>query len=129
MGGGRPHECAHRLLAGRVLGVDAMIDGASFMKSTRCSILSTGSASVVHSTLRPTLPLWRTGQGCNLLARISGRARFDARDGDLTPFWYGQFPAPCRVVKDFAGAGLLKEPRLRPEFLGTPDSQARIAEP
>ncbi|WP_171033126.1 flavohemoglobin expression-modulating QEGLA motif protein [Qipengyuania marisflavi] len=118
-----------RLLAGRVLGVDAMIDGASFVEVYRMLHDQLGFSE--RGAFSITARIFRSGglakdaiylRGFKLVLDIL------VQGGDLTPFWYGKIAKRhVGVVQDLAARGLLKEPRLRPEFLNVKASQDRIA--
>ena len=118
-----------RLLAARVLAVDAMIDGASFIDSFR----------LLHDQ-------WGFGQRAafNIAARVyrSGGLSKDAiylrgfqavlgmlaRGESLEPFWFGKIAVRhIPVVEELRLRGLLHRPRVTPAFLDRPDVADRIA--
>ena len=117
-----------RLLAARVVAVDAMIAGASFIEAFR--LLRDHGLG--------------TRMGFNVAARVyrSGGLSKDAiylrgfRDvlallaagNDLAPFWFGKIGVQhVPVIEELAARGLLQQPRSFPQFLTRPDAQARIA--
>jgi len=118
-----------RLLAARVLGVDAMIDGAEFIDVYRLLHDTYGFSQ--SASFNITARIYRSGGLAKDAIYLRGfKAVLDilADDGDLTPFWYGKIAERhVSVVEDLAARGLLKEPRLRPEFLNSETTKKRIA--
>ena len=118
-----------RLLAARVLVVDAMIGGADFVRCFRLLRDEHGFAARIAFNI--VARVFRSGgfakdaiylRGFNeVLGHLSsGR--------DLAPFWFGKIAARhIPVVEELALRGLLRAPRSLPEFLASPEAQARIA--
>ncbi len=117
-----------RLLAARVVAVDAMVAGAEFVESFRLlrneglgSRMAFNVAARVHRSgglSKDAIYLRGFRQVLDLLAAGS----------DLTPFWYGKIAARhVPVIEELAARGLLQPPRTLPQFLARPEAQARIA--
>ena len=117
-----------RLLAARVVVVDAMVAGASFIDSFRLlRDHGLGSRMAFNVTAR----IYRSGGFTKDAIYLRGfKQVLDLlRDGsDLSPFWYGKIAARhIPVVEELAARGLLRAPRTVPAFLSRPDAVARIA--
>lgn len=118
-----------RLLAGRVIAVDAMIHGASFVE--------------VYRLLRHDFDFSRNG-AFDISARVfrSGGLAKDAiylkgflavidriaTGASLEAFWLGKIaPEHVEAVEELLQRGLLHPPVFVPEFLGRHDAQSRIS--
>ena len=118
-----------RLLAARVLVVDAMLGGADFIACHR----------LLHDDHD-----YSSGGAFNIVARIfrSGGLTKDAiylrgfqqvlrrvTEGlPLAPMWYGKIAEHhVPVVEELEARGMLRPPVATPEFLERPDAQARLS--
>ena len=117
-----------RLLAARVVAVDAMVAGAQFIEAfRRLRDEGLGTRMAFNTTAR----VYRSGglskdaiylRGFRQVLELLGSG------SDLTPFWYGKIAARhVPVIEELAARGLLQAPRTLPQFLTRPDAQARIA--
>lgn len=118
-----------RLLAGRVVAVDAMQRGADFIE--------------VYRTLVNTHGFRRRGAFgiCARVFRSGGMAKdaiylrgfrqvvdIAAAGTSLTPFWLGKIaPGHATAIEELLLRGLLQAPTFIPEFLARPDTVDRIA--
>ena len=118
-----------RLLAGRVIAVNAMIDRATFVDVYR--LLRADFGFPRTSAFDITARVFRSGG----LAKdaiylkgfldVLGRA---ATGASLDAFWLGKIaPEHVDVVEELLLRGLLHPPLFVPEFLGREDAQRRIA--
>jgi uncharacterized protein (TIGR02421 family) len=119
-----------RLLAGRVVAVDAMLNGADFVETWR---RLTGdhrfsSAAAFNIAMR----VFRSGGFAKDAIYLKGfRKVVDlvAAGGSLDPFWLGKTaPEDVEAIEELLLRGLLRPPVFRPEFLDRPDARRRIAE-
>jgi uncharacterized protein (TIGR02421 family) len=118
-----------RLLAARVIVVDAMIEGADFI---RCfSLLRDGHGFGARSAFNIVARIFRSGGFAKDAIYLRGfKEVLDllAAGRDLAPFWFGKIAARhIPVVEELELRGLLRRPRSLPEFLASPEAQARIA--
>jgi uncharacterized protein (TIGR02421 family) len=117
-----------RLLAGRVVAVDAMIDGASFVEVYRQlrRELGFGKGSAFDITAR----VFRSGGLAKDAIYLKGFLEVIARvaSGEsLDAFWLGKIaPDHVGAVDELLQRGLLHAPVFVPEFLGREDAQRRI---
>ncbi|WP_322867968.1 flavohemoglobin expression-modulating QEGLA motif protein [Aquicoccus sp. G2-2] len=118
-----------RLLAARVVGCAAMLDGASFVDTYRLLAREYGFSDSVAFNV--TVRLYRAGgfakdaiylRGiCNVLDHISAGKPLD-------PYWLGKFSeAQFPMIEELIARGLLKTPPIKPAFLSGKDAQARLA--
>ena len=118
-----------RVLAARVVAVDAMIGGASFVDTFR--LLHDRHGFGARMAFNVTARIFRSGglsKDAIYLRGFTQVLRLLAEGGDLSPFWYGKIAVRhVPVVEELAARGLLQAPRSIPEFLARPDAQARIA--
>jgi len=118
-----------RLLAGRVVAVDAMLRGADFIECFE-------QLRQVHG-FRPRTAfaiaarVFRSGGFAKDAIYLRGfKAVIDAvaTGMPLDPFWIGKIaPGHLAAVEELLQRGLLQPPVFRPEFLDRPDALARIA--
>ncbi|HEY7005994.1 MAG TPA: tyrosine/phenylalanine carboxypeptidase domain-containing protein [Sphingomicrobium sp.] len=118
-----------RLLAGRVVAVDAMTRGADFVEVYR--LLRDELRFERYSAFDITARVFRSGGLAKDAIYLEGfLAVIDrvASGKTLDPFWLGKI-APQHVdeVDELLERGLLHRPVFVPEFLGRNDAQARIA--
>jgi uncharacterized protein (TIGR02421 family) len=118
-----------RLLAARVLVVDAMINGATFIESFR--MLREEYGYGVRGAFNLTARVYRSGGLSKDAIYLRGFQQvldILAAGQDLTPFWFGKIAVRhIPVIEELSLRGLLQQPQVVPEFLARPDAQARIA--
>jgi uncharacterized protein (TIGR02421 family) len=118
-----------RLLAARVLVVDAMIEGADFIRCFRLLHDEHGFGARVAFGI--VARVFRSGGFAKDAIYLRGfKEVLDllASGRDLAPFWFGKIAARhITVVEELELRGLLRRPRSLPEFLASPAAQARIA--
>jgi len=118
-----------RALAARVVGVDAMIAGASFVDTFR--LLHETHGFSARGAFNITARIYRSGGFAKDVIYLRGfKTVLDllAAGGDLTPYWYGKIaPQHVAAIEEFALRGLLRKPLFTPAFLSRDDVQARIA--
>jgi uncharacterized protein (TIGR02421 family) len=118
-----------RLLAARVIIVDAMIEGADFIHCFRLLHDEHGFGARVAFGIVGRV--FRSGGFAKDAIYLRGfREVLDhlAAGRDLAPFWFGKIAARhIPVVEELELRGLLRRPRSLPEFLASPAAQARIA--
>ncbi|HUE79390.1 MAG TPA: flavohemoglobin expression-modulating QEGLA motif protein [Sphingomicrobium sp.] len=116
-----------RLLAARVVVVDAMIEGAEFVEAFRL-LRDRGFGS--RMAFNVAARVYRSGGLSKDAIYLRGfRQVLDLLgDGsDLAPFWFGKIAARhVPVIEELAARGLLQPPRTLPQFLARPDAQERI---
>ncbi len=118
-----------RLLAARVLAVDAMLGGADFVTVHRMLARDHGFAS--RTAFNISARVFRSGGLAKDMIYLAGfRAVIDiiAAGGSLNPFWLGKIAAAnVPAIEELLQRGLLHAPVFLPEFLARPDTRARIA--
>ncbi|MBB1471861.1 DUF1704 domain-containing protein [Luteimonas sp. MC1782] len=118
-----------RLLAARVVVVDAMLDGAGFVDCDRMLCRDHGFGARAAFTV--VARVFRSGglakdaiylRGLNeVFAWVAGGKPLDA-------FWTGKIAAShVPVVDELRARGILREPAVLPEFLSRPEARARLA--
>jgi hypothetical protein len=116
-----------RLLAARVVVVDAMIAGAGFIEAFR---LLRDQGFGTRMAFNVAARVYRSGGLSKDAIYLRGfRQVLDllGRGSDLTPFWFGKIAARhVPVIEELATRGLLQRPRTLPQFLARPDAQERI---
>ncbi len=117
-----------RLLAARVVAVDAMLRGADFGE---CYRLLTDHGFSPRTAFNISARVHRSGGLAKDLIYLKGfKAVIDlvADGGSLDPYWLGKIaPAHAPSIVELLQRGLLHAPRFIPEFMTRPDTQARIA--
>ncbi|MEO7601930.1 MAG: tyrosine/phenylalanine carboxypeptidase domain-containing protein [Sphingomicrobium sp.] len=117
-----------RLLAGRVVAVDAMIDGADFVAAHRLLVGDHGIGK--RTAFGIVARVYRSGGFAKDAIYLRGfKAVIDlvAAGVPLDPFWLGKIaPAHLPVIEELLQRGLLHAPIFLPEFLGRPDTSKRI---
>ncbi len=117
-----------RLLAARVLAVDAMLSGADFVACERLLRREHGFAPAIAFGI--VARVFRSGglsKDAIYLRGLYEVFRTVQAGKPLEPFWFGKIAArhvPC--VDDLLRRGLLSAPRSRPEVLSRPQAQARL---
>ncbi len=118
-----------RLLAARVVAVDAMLQGATF---TECHRLLAGEHGFSHrGAFNIAARVYRSGGLAKDAIYLRGlRAVFDflATGRDLDPFWFGKIAAHhVPVVDELRARGMLRAPAVLPEFLSRPSARRHVA--
>jgi uncharacterized protein (TIGR02421 family) len=117
-----------RLLAGRVIAVDAMIHRADFIEVYR---LLREAGFSRKSAFDVTARVFRSGGLAKDAIYLKGFLAIIARVGSgasLDPFWVGKIaPSHLEAVDELLHRGLLRAPVFVPEFLARDGSQERIA--
>ncbi|SFV28047.1 conserved hypothetical protein [Devosia crocina] len=116
-----------RLIAARVIGCHAMLDGASFVECFRLvRDLGLAPASAFNLTLR----VYRGGGLAKDAVYLRGLLEVLAHlrsGGALEPFWMGKIAAThFRIMQELNTRGLLRAPQLHPAFLSHPDAGRRL---
>lgn len=117
-----------RLIAARVIGCAHMLDGASFAQCfSHMRELGLSPTSAFNLVLR----VYRGGGLAKDAIYLRGLLEILAHlraGGALDPFWMGKIAAShFGVMQELSTRGLLKAPRLVPQFLSHPKSEARLA--
>jgi uncharacterized protein (TIGR02421 family) len=117
-----------RLIAGRVVGCAAMLEGASFEETFRLLVRNHGFSEAVAFNL--TLRLYRGGGLTKDAIYLRGLLEVLDHLGNgrsLDPFWMGKIAAShFDVVQELNMRGLLKAPEVEPAFLSHPQSAQRL---
>lgn len=117
-----------RLLAARVVGCAAMLDGAEFTETYWLLTKEHGFSESAAFNL--TVRLYRSGgfakdaiylRGlCDILAHVGA-------DKSLDPFWLGKFSKDkLPIIEELTARGLLKTPPITPTFLTGNDAERRL---
>lgn len=118
-----------RLIAGRVVAVDAMLRGATFIDCWR--LLTKDHGFTRRGAFGITARVYRSGGLAKDAIYLQGfRAVIDlVGDGArLDPFWMGKIAVGHRpAIEELLQRGLAQPPRFIPEFLDDPDVRDRIA--
>jgi uncharacterized protein (TIGR02421 family) len=118
-----------RLLAGRVVAVHAMLQGAAFVETYR--ILAKDRGFTPRGAFGITARVYRSGGLAKDAIYLKGfRKVVDlVADGeDLTPFWLGKIaPRHVRAIEELLQRGLVHPPAFRPFFLDEAGTKNRIA--
>lgn len=112
--------CARlRLLAGRVVAVQAMTDGATFIDVFRLMRHTHGFSAAGAFNL--TTRVFRSGGFAKDAIYLRGfKTILDllAEGRSLEPYWYGKIaPQHANAVEELSARGILASPASRPEFL------------
>lgn len=118
-----------RLLAARVVAVDAMLGGAGFVDCYR--LLTRDHGFAPRAAFNITARVYRSGGLAKDAIYLRGfKAIVDlvAAGGPLDPFWLGKIAhGHLSMVDELLQRGLLHPPRFIPLFLGREDVARRIA--
>ncbi|MDM9625481.1 flavohemoglobin expression-modulating QEGLA motif protein [Rhizobium sp. S152] len=110
-----------RLIAGRVVGCAAMLDGASFAETF--AILNRDHDFPEALAFNLVLRLYRGGRLAKDAIYLRGLLELLAHlgsGGALEPFWMGKIASShFNVMEELASRGLLRQPVVRPLFLET----------
>ncbi|MBA3834545.1 MAG: flavohemoglobin expression-modulating QEGLA motif protein [Pseudomonadota bacterium] len=117
-----------RLLAGRVVAVDAMIDGTSFVEVYRLLRddfgFGRGSAFDISARVFRSGGLAKDAIYLKGFAEVMNRV---AAGSSLEPFWLGKIaPDHVEAIEELLLRGLLHPPIFVPEFLNRASAQNRI---
>ena len=119
-----------RLLAGRVVAVDAMLGGADFVETWRRLTRDHGFSS--SSAFNVAMRVFRSGGFAKDAIYLKGFRRvvdLVASGASLDPFWLGKTaPEDVEAIEELLLRGLLQPPVFQPEFMGRADARRRIAE-
>lgn len=117
-----------RLLAARVLVVDAMIEGAGFVECFR--LLRREHRYSAEGAFNIVARVFRSGGFAKDAIYLRGFGEvlaLLARGQSLDPFWTGKIAARhLPVVEELELRGMLRAPRSTPEFLSDPQARVRI---
>ena len=117
-----------RLLAGRVVAVDAMIDGADFVAAHRLLVDDHGIGR--RTAFGIVARVYRSGgfaKDAIYLRGFKDVADLVAAGVPLDPFWLGKIaPAHLPVIEELLQRELLHAPVFLPEFLARPGTIDRI---
>ncbi|MGI8931762.1 MAG: flavohemoglobin expression-modulating QEGLA motif protein [Sphingomicrobium sp.] len=117
-----------RLLAGRVVAVDAMIDGADFVAAHRLLVREHGIGK--RTAFGIVARVYRSGgfaEDAIYLRGFKAVTELVAAGVSLDPFWLGKIaPAHLPVIEELLQRELLHAPAFLPEFLARPDTCDRI---
>jgi uncharacterized protein (TIGR02421 family) len=117
-----------RLLAARVLAVDAMLQGASFVDSHR--LLHDAHGFTSRGAFNIVARVYRSGGLSKDAIYLRGLKRIfqHVADGnDLAPFWMGKIDEHhLPLVAELQARGMLHSPLAVPEFLQRPAVHQRI---
>lgn len=118
-----------RLLAGRVVAVDAMLRGRDFIDCYR--MLTDGHGFTARAAFNLCARVYRSGGLAKDLIYLKGfKAVVDAvaSGGPLNPYWLGKIaPAHVPAIEELLHRGLLRAARFVPEFMTRPGTQDRIS--
>ena len=118
-----------RLLAGRVVAVDAMLRGANFIDVFKLLVGDHGFRR--RGAFGIAARVFRSGGMAKDAIYLRGfRQVVDlvASGASLDPFWLGKIaPGHAPAIQELLHRGLVHEPVFIPEFLGRPDTRERIA--
>lgn len=118
-----------RLLAGRVVAVDAMLDGAGFVDVYR--LLSQEHALARKPAFDITMRVFRSGGFAKDLIYLKGFrnvVELVAAGASLDPFWTGKIaPDHVQAIDELLQRKLVRPPLFKPEFLQREDVERRIA--
>lgn len=117
-----------RLIAGRVLAVAAMLDGASFVDVYAMLTKEHGFAERTAFTL--ALRVYRGGGLAKDAIYLRGLLEllgYLEGGGSLEPFWLGKIAAGhIGVMQELSTRGLLKPPVVTPQFLSIKGAEQRL---
>lgn len=118
-----------RLIAARVVACAAMLGGASFVETYRLLCEEEGFKPPIAFNI--ALRLYRGGGLAKDAIYLRGLLDILAHlrnGGDLEPFWLGKIAARhFAVMQELSQRGLLKAPRLVPQFMAARGAPERLA--
>lgn len=117
-----------RLLAGRVVAVDAMLEGAGFVETFR--LLNKTHGFNDRTAFGIALRVHRGGGLAKDAIYLRGLLEILSHlknGGALDPFWLGKIAAgQFSIMQELSTRGLLKTARLEPQFLSLKGADARL---
>ncbi len=117
-----------RLLAGRVLAVHAMLDGAEFVDVFR---MLNGHSIGKRPAFDITARVFRSGGFVKDFIYLEGFQHVVGlveSGASLTPFWIGKIaPAHTSAIEELLQRNLIRPPLFTPEFLEREDVKRRVA--
>ena len=118
-----------RLLAGRVVAVDAMLGGADFIEVFKHLVGDHGFSR--RGAFGIAARVFRSGGMAKDAIYLRGfRQVVDlvAAGASLAPFWLGKIaPGHAPAIEELLHRGLVHQPVFIPEFFARPDTRTRIA--
>lgn len=118
-----------RLIAGRVIGCAAMLDGATF--SEAFALLAGAHGFNERVAFNMALRIYRGGGLSKDAIYLRGLTEILAHlrgGGSLDPFWMGKISADhFPVMQELALRGLLRPPAVHPSFLASDEAKKRLA--
>jgi len=118
-----------RLLAGRVVAVDAMLDGADFLEVYRG--LVDAHQLPRKSAFDITTRVFRSGGFAKDLIYLKGLQdviALVAGGASLDPFWIGKIASThVDEIEELIQRNLVRPPVFKPEFLARPEVERRVA--
>ncbi|MDP2733843.1 MAG: DUF1704 domain-containing protein, partial [Hoeflea sp.] len=118
-----------RLLAARVVGCAAMLEGADFTESYRMLTREHGFGTSAAFNLN--VRLYRSGGMAKDAIYLRGLREVLNHIGagkSLDPFWLGKFSSSqLQVIEELIARGLLRKPPIIPSFLSSRIAQQRLA--
>ena len=117
-----------RLLAGRVVAVAAMLDGADFVQVYRLLVKDCGLSK--RPAFEVTLRVFRSGGFAKDFIYLQGFRTIMERlaaGHSLVPFWIGKIaPGHAAAIEELLVRRLVRPPLFTPEFLSRGDAKERI---
>jgi uncharacterized protein (TIGR02421 family) len=118
-----------RLLAGRVVAVHAMLQGAGFVDVYR--LLTRDHRFTRRGAFGITARVFRSGGLAKDAIYLKGFKQvidLVADGADLTPFWLGKIaPRHVSAIEELLQRGLVRPPKFLPDFLGSDGTKDRMA--
>jgi hypothetical protein len=118
-----------RLLAGRVVAVNAMLDGGEFVEVYRELVDDHGLA--LRSAFDIATRVFRSGgfaKDSIYLKGFQDVIGLVAKGASLDPFWIGKIARDhVRAIEELLQRNLIRPPLFKPEFLQREDVEGRIA--
>jgi uncharacterized protein (TIGR02421 family) len=117
-----------KLIAGRVVGCAAMLNGATFAETLSMLVADYDFSEIAAFNL--TLRLYRGGGLAKDAIYLRGLLALLSHlkiGGALEPFWMGKIASShFTVMQELADRGLLRLPAVQPIFLDTKEGRARL---
>ena len=108
-----------RVLAGRVIGVHAMVEGAEFVEAYRCLVREYGFPE--HTAFIITVRIYRGGgftKDAQYLRGLHDLLAYLRREGTLEPLFVGKLGLQhIPVVQELVLRGVLQLPPLKPRWM------------
>ncbi len=117
-----------RQLAGRVVAVHEMVEGASF-EDVHASLVDRGLPP--HQAFAITIRAFRSGGLTKDAVYLRGLVQLIEHvvaERDIDVLWLGKMPLTAApLVRELRDRGVLHDPLLRPRYLDDPEAQRRLA--